>query len=454
MKVLISGATGLIGQAIGQELVRRGHSVVALSRDIERARMQLSFPCEIRKWKHFSESPEFLAGDKFDSVIHLSGESVADKRWSVEQKKIIYDSRVVGTRVLAEALRDRGVKTWVHGSAIGLYGDAQDQWVSEESPAGNDFLASVVKDWEAEAIKAQNSLSVRLTMIRTGIVLSSQGGALAKIFDIFHRGVGGSLGDGKQYMSWIHIYDLVNLFLFALENREVSGAINGSALHPVSNKEFTSTLARAMGHREFIATPKFALKLALGEMANVVLASVRAKTKADSLGFKFKFTKLDEALEDLCRGMNDKSRVLEAEQFINRPLNEIFEFFSDEHNLEELTPPFLNFKVLGSTTEKVQKGTLIDYQLSLHGIPMKWKTLIKEWDRGKSFIDEQLKGPYEKWHHTHEFESLGNGTLIRDRVLFKLPLGALGDTAASWKVIGDVNNIFKFRRSKIVELFG
>ena len=455
MNILLSGATGLIGQAVGQELVRRGHSVIALSRSVVKAKETLTFPCEIREWKNYDVAPQLEANDKVDVVIHLSGESVAEKRWSTEQKEKIRNSRVIGTRNLIQALESRSekLKAWVQGSAIGLYGDTSDQVVGEDQAPGSDFLAKVVKDWEAEADSYAQKAKHRIVKIRTGIVLASNGGALTKLFDVFHRGVGGRLGDGQQYMSWIHLNDIVNLFVFAAENVKVSGAVNGTAPEPVTNKELTSKLASALGRSEFLPVPKIALKLAMGEMSEVLLASTRAKSRAQDLGFKFQFEKLEDALADLCRGMDDGSRVIESEQYVDESLEKVFEFFSSANNLEALTPPFLNFKVLESSTKDIGQGTLIDYQLSLHGIPLKWKTLIDQWDPPHKFVDTQLRGPYTKWHHTHTFEKLGKGTLIKDRVEFKVPLGLAGDLTTSWKVVGDVNTIFAYRHKKILELF-
>lgn len=145
--------------------------------------------------------------------------------------------------------------------------------------------------------------------------------------------------------------------------------------------------------------------------------------------------------------------VFEAEQFVPRPKAEVFAFFCSETNLESLTPPFLNFKVLGKSTPEIQEGTLIDYVLKIYGIPVKWRTRIELWRPGESFVDTQLRGPYKKWHHTHTFKDVPGGTLMSDRVVYQVPLGGLGEMVAGWKVRRDVQNIFSFRRQKIAELF-
>lgn len=299
MKVLLSGATGLIGQAVGRELVKRGHLVIALSRNADRAKSSLSFQCEVRTWKNFDKAPELRADDKIDAAIHLAGEPVADKRWSAEQKKKIRDSRVIGTRTLAKALDDQRLKVWVQGSATGYYGDTGDLLVNENQSAGSDFLAEVVKGWEAEAQAASVKSGHRLVCIRTGIVFSNESGAFPKLLKIFRRGVGGRLGNGEQYMSWIHINDIANLFVFAVENEKIDGVINGTAPDPVTNQELTTKIAKAVGRREFLPVPKLALKIAVGEMSQALLASTRASSRAQSLGFKFQFEKFDSALADL-----------------------------------------------------------------------------------------------------------------------------------------------------------
>jgi len=147
-------------------------------------------------------------------------------------------------------------------------------------------------------------------------------------------------------------------------------------------------------------------------------------------------------------------REFVAEQFVPRPRAEVFEFFSAETNLETLTPPWLNFKVIGKSTPQIQAGTLIDYRLKIYGIPIKWRTLIEVWKPGECFVDSQLRGPYRKWHHTHTFQDAPGGTLMSDRVIYQMHMGRAGDIAAGWKVRRDVNGIFAFRRQKIGELFG
>jgi uncharacterized protein (TIGR01777 family) len=223
------------------------------------------------------------------------------QRWTDEVKKRIHASRVEGTRQLVNALstQSRRPAVLVNASAIGFYGSRGDEVLTEDSDSGDDFLARVVVGWENAAELAE-ALGIRVVRLRTGLALGKEGGALAKMLPLFRFGLGGRLGSGKQWMSWIHIDDLIRLVLFSIENPAVHGPVNGSAPHPVTNAEFTRELAAALHRPAVLPVPKFALRLALGEMANAALASQRAIPKAaQSAGFQFQYPQLLAALERL-----------------------------------------------------------------------------------------------------------------------------------------------------------
>jgi uncharacterized protein (TIGR01777 family) len=273
MTVAITGASGLIGTRLRQKLEEAGHPALAIPRG--------------------GTVPEC------DAIVNLAGEPVA-QRWTAAAKQRIRDSRVEGTRGLVSALsaKSHRPRTLVCASAVGYYGSRGDETLTEASTPGSDFLAQVVMDWE-EAAQAAEALGIRVVRMRYGMVLG-QGGALKKLLPVFRLGVGGRLGSGHQWMAWIHLEDAVNLILFALDLAVIRGAVNATAPQPVTNEEFTNRLAIALHRPAVVPVPAFALKLVLGEMAEMLLASQRVlPTAAKSSGFRFQFPDLHSALENL-----------------------------------------------------------------------------------------------------------------------------------------------------------
>jgi uncharacterized protein (TIGR01777 family) len=295
MKVAVTGATGVIGGAVVRELLARGDSVVALSRDGSR-----SVPgAEVVEWRLPKEEPAPAAAfEGVDGVIHLLGEPIA-QRWSDDARREIHDSRVLGTRNLIAGMRGAGVRVLVSQSAVGYYGPRGDELVDESAPPGDDFQASVVVDWEAEATEA-SQLGVRVVLCRTGVVLSPSGGALEKMLTPFKLGVGGPVAGGKQYLPWVHIDDVVGAMLFALEAATVEGPINITAPSPVTNRDFSKALGRALHRPAVLPVPGLALRGLYGEMASIVTTGVRAvPRRLEELGYPFRQPELAKALESV-----------------------------------------------------------------------------------------------------------------------------------------------------------
>lgn len=459
MKILITGATGLLGKKIGQALVYHGHQVVVVSRQSKtHVESLLPFPCEVLQGD-LNQGP--LKGPLLDSVegvIHLMGEPVAQKKWSQVVKKKIFDSRVLTTKNLIQSLKK--CEVFISTSAIGIYGDRKDEELAEDSAVDTkDFLASVCIEWEAEALKINERFpNCRCIIPRLGVVLAQQGGALDKMIFPFRCGVGGALGSGDQWMSWIHIDDLVQIYIQALTNHHWTGVLNAVAPQSVSNFEFSKALSAVLKRPLGPAIPKFILKVLFGEMSQVLLSSQKVlPKKLESFRFEFKFPKLEGALNDLLKDLqplSDGSRedVFLAEQFLPLPKEIVFNFFSKAENLEKITPEILQFRIQSISTKEIQNGTLIDYRLKIHGIPAKWKTEIEKWNPPFHFIDNQLKGPYKLWHHTHEFEDFAGGTLMKDKVRFRLPFGFLGWLGGFHFVKSDVTKIFEYRRQAVAQI--
>jgi len=304
MRVVVTGATGLIGAAVVGALRDRGDEVVALTRDPDRGREVLGRDVECHAWPEPKRSqPPGAALEGADAVIHLLGEPIA-QRWTREAKREILDSRVLPTRSLVAALtalpEGRRPSALVSQSATGFYGPHGDEPIDEAAPAGDDFLAVVAASWEREAEAAQSALRVALP--RTGVVLASDGGALTKMLPPFRLGVGGPVAGGRQYVPWIHRDDAVAALLLCAEDERASGPINLSAPHPVTNAELSHALGRVLHRPAVMPVPAAALKLLYGEMAATVLTGQRVvPTRLLELGFEFEYAELEPALQAALR---------------------------------------------------------------------------------------------------------------------------------------------------------
>ena len=279
MHIAIAGASGFLGRPLTRALVGDGHSVTALPRGSTRG------------------------VDGADVVVNLAGESIAGHRWSAAHKQKILDSRVHTTRALVEAMHaaTRQPRVFLSGSAVGYYGPHRDEVITEAAAPGDDFLARVCTAWEAEAMRAADC--TRVVCVRTGLVLERDGGALPQMLPPFWFGAGGPVGSGRQYWSWIHRADWIALMRWAIGNSAVDGPVNATASTPETNKAFASALGRAMHRPAFMPAPAFALRLMLGEMADALLLSGQrvVPEKAERLGFRFQFARLDDALAAIFR---------------------------------------------------------------------------------------------------------------------------------------------------------
>lgn len=299
MKVLVTGATGLIGRSLCGSLSEGGHTVVALSRSPETTRGLAA--AELHKWDPRSAQFPAAALEGIDAVVHLAGEPIVARRWTDEQKKLIRDSRVLTTRTLVEALSglDRKPGVFVCGSAVGFYGDRGDEPLEETAAVGSGFLSDVCQEWESEAARASET-GMRVVQVRTGVVLSADGGALTKMLAAFKLGLGGRLGNGKQWFPWIHIKDIVGIFRHAIVTASIEGPLNGVAPEAATNAEFTRQLARVLHRPAFLPVPAFALRALMGEMAEAVFSSQRVvPTAALESKYEFYYPLLTGALEDL-----------------------------------------------------------------------------------------------------------------------------------------------------------
>ena len=296
MKILVSGSHGLVGSALIKSLIADGHEVVRL------VRRKLEFGADEVEWHPDHDRIDASRLERLDAVIHLAGESIASGRWTDEKKREIRDSRVKGTTLLSRTLAQcpQPPAVFICASAIGYYGNRGDEVLSETSAPGKDFLSSVCVEWE-EATRAASEKGIRTVNARFGIILDAHGGALAQMLMPFRMGVGGRVGDGKQWMSWIALEDVVAGLKFVLQDATARGPINFVAPNPVTNAEFTRTLGRVLSRPTFFPIPVFGARLAFGEMADALLLSSQRVDPVvlEDKGFPFYWPTLEPALQHL-----------------------------------------------------------------------------------------------------------------------------------------------------------
>lgn len=302
MKVVVTGATGFVGQVIVKKLLASGHEVIVLTRNIAKGAILLGNDCKYFQWNDSNSLPPLEALEGADGVINLMGETIS-KRWDDQQKKKIYHSRIDSTRRLVEAIEklNKKPKVFVSTSAVGVYGNRDSEEITETSSVANDFLANVCKDWENEANKAKNH-GLRVVIVRVGVVLGKGSAALGKMLPVFKLGAGGPVGSGKQYMSWIHVEDLASIFVEALNDSSYQGIYNGTSPNPATNKDFSHTLGKVLHRPAFAPAPAFMMKLMFGEMSQILLEGQKVlPKKLREKNFRFRYPTLEMALTESIR---------------------------------------------------------------------------------------------------------------------------------------------------------
>lgn len=475
MKILVTGATGFVGRALVARLARDGHEITAWVRNPQRARGALGRDPSLLA-TGCSDAELIQTLEQTDAVINLAGEPIFVGRWSAARKEALVRSRTETTARLVQAMgaAQRRPRVLINASAVGYYGATGDESLDEKAPAGGDFLARLCEDWELEAKRAQ-AHDIRVAILRIGIVLGTGGGALAKMLPPFQMGAGGRLGSGRQWMSWIHLHDLVELIATAVTDERYAGVFNATAPQPVTNRAFAAALGSALRRPAVFPVPGMALRLLLGEAADALLTGQRVVPKrAEALGFAFQFSTVAAALGDILAregkvNFSDdvpenptsvylktrKARhCLHQRAVLHAPLDEVLRFFGAAENLGAMTPPNLSFEMRTPPPEPMEAGAIIDYKIGLGPLPLKWRTEIESWSPPARFVDVQLQGPYACWWHEHRFIAEGDRTVMEDRVYYRVPGGPLGRLIHALFVRPQLKMIFGHRADYVRLRFG
>lgn len=445
------GGSGFIGSELALALVAAGWRIRLLSRQRLNS-FTISFPCEFICWDGKLMPEDALVG--VEAVINLVGEGVANAPWTPSYRRKLRDSRLDSVLALKAALRaTRQAPVVIQASAIGYYGESRGKEILEEtSPSGKGELAELCRDWE-EAAKGLSTLTKRLVILRIGLVLGVFGGAFPKIWDLYASGLGAVLGDGRQWMNWIHVADLVRIISSALEKDAWQGTYNAISPGNVSNRDFHRALVSLSPSRSFAVAPRLLLKLGLGARATLLLSGPQiVSRRLEILNFAFLYPTLPQALAAMQAGRSHpEAHLLVSRQWLPCKLEAVWEFVSAASNLSRVTPPWLNFKLLTASDPSPQKGSIYDYRLAWHGLPLRWRSEICEWLPPKSFVDRQLKGPYRLWRHSHSFRVLADGVLLEDRVEYSLPFFPFGQLAFGL-VHKELVDVFSYRRKAFARI--
>jgi uncharacterized protein len=479
MKVFVTGATGFIGRALVRRLGREGHPITALVRDEAEARSRLGHGVELVRVAD-GQKALVAAIDRADAIVNLAGAPIAGGRFTKKRRAAIERSRIDFTDRLVDAIATapRRPEVLISASAVGYYGHRGQQRLDETSGRGRGYLADVCARWEAAARRAE-ALGMRVVRPRFGVVLGLGGGFLGKMLPFYRLGLGVRLGDGDQFVPFIHIDDVVDALTAALSDRAYRGIVNLVAPEPVRMRDLGAVLARTLGRRERLAVPPLFLHLALGEAAGVVLASQRVRSRRlEALGFRHRFPTVEAALSDLVGQMEEiqitpvgaetpapvadgeapylqqrpPRYLLRTEVGVDAPVGDVFDFFSRPQNLGLITPPDMALEIKQAPSE-ISQGSTIDYSLRVAKAPLRWRTIIDRWAPGRLFVDAQAHGPYRSWWHEHHFREADGGTVMEDRVYYTPPFGVIGRLAQALFIAAQLRHVFGYRSQAVRQRF-
>ena len=474
MRVLICGGTGLIGRALSAKMLGGGHSIAVLEHSNSIMNLLGNGVRSVRGWQ--TEDKLIEALEWAEVVINFSGKPIDSGRWNAKTKSELINSRVLISQRIADGILkcSKPPKLFISASAVGYYGDGGDSELRESDPRGSGFLAELCQQWERVALSCQSSRT-RVCVLRLGVVLSRDGGMLKALsaslgfkFSLF-------FGSGKQFLSWVHLADVVRIVEKCIEDPRLEGAINCCSPMPVSSKQFAHELGKITNCKLVFGLPGFIPKLMFGGPGGLLTKSQRAlPKKLTETGHEFIYPTLESALNeefsnegvsiskinasDICEKLLGRIPKLNAAQFrletmvsLHESPESVFPFFASALNLGSMAPSWVGFEIV-DYPEKMEVGTTIRYKIRLGFIKIHWVSEIIEWNPDNSFIDFQYKGPYKFWVHEHKIFSDGKGgSNMSDKVTYGLGFGPIGKVVHNLFVKRALLEIFQFRR-KVIQL--
>ena len=467
MRVLVTGATGFVGRATVSYLIGQGHEVVALTTlskldDLQGVKESLGEGVRVLVF-HGNRDDLRAQLEIVDVVVNLAGNTLAGVRWTDKKKRNFKNSRVGFTQIISEEINncDTPPSLLISASAVGYYGDCGSEILSDIAEKGTGYLADLCDEWERSALLC-SSENTRVCILRLGVVLGREGGILSRISSSFDLGVGTFIGNGQQFVPWIHLVDVVRIVGYCIDTENIKGAMNCTAPVPVTSKDIAMQVKRFTFCKFIVSVPAFIVRLVFGEGVTVLTNSQNATP--DLLinhGFEFSFVQLEQALKQeyghpnlMVRHPNIATRRVDgtfqirSEVALKREIGEVFPFFASPLNLGLLTPSWLRFRI-ASMPEEMAVEARIRYSIRLWMVSINWTTRIVEWRQELSvptFTDVQERGPYSMWCHQHSFWPQQDGTVIMmDTVTYRMPYGVVGHWVHTFFLQNILWRIYSFR---------
>ncbi len=455
MRILVTGATGLIGHHICKELLFLGHQLTVVTRSKSKYNEIVGLPAFVLE-HDLMKKPLTTSSvlESIEVIIHLAGENVAKSKWSKDFKQKLYDSRINTTKHLLDPfipLKQKKLSLVICASGIGIY-TPSDKECDEQTPIQEEssFFSHLCHEWERCVLERCEKLSVRSIQARFGAVLARDGGMLDQLEPYARSGFLGKMPGKDFWLSWVHIEDVVKALIFCIENSEMSGAVNLTSPAPCLYSKFVHELNQTFKKKDFLSPPKFILSILHGELIDVLTRSHRIlPQKLIQSGFSFQFQDINAVLINLYENFLWPLRF-ETMQWIPRDRSTVFDLFLSLRNLEKMTHPWLNFQWIGTSPLKLDQNTELKYKISIYGLNIKSKIKITTYNPPHLFIDEQSNGLFSKFRHIHQFQSFAGGTLIVDLLNYQLRYKL--NLITGPLVQSDMKKIFNYRRQKILEL--